>query len=76
MGFDDYNNGQMGRGGLQVGDILLAVDGRPIRERDDVVKAVHEHRDRGPISVSYQRRGAFPVVARISPVFVAATPGG
>lgn len=45
------------RGGLLVGDILLAVEGQPINDADDLVAALHGDRVGKPVTVRISRGG-------------------
>ncbi len=45
------------RGGLLIGDILLAVEGQPINDADDLMAALHGDRVGKPVSVRVSRGG-------------------
>jgi len=44
-------------GGLQVGDVITAVDGAPIASADQLIAAVRDHKAGDQITVTYERKG-------------------
>jgi len=46
-----------GAGGLRLGDVITAVDGRPMSSSKDVIDAVREHQAGDEITVTFERDG-------------------
>ena len=61
------SDSDLAQAGIRGGELLLAVDDRPVRENSDVQAALREHAQGEDVRLRLQRAGEQPVEVRVSP---------